>query len=63
MHKAPIIEPKQIEHVINERRILEEASHPFCVKLCGAYQDRDSLYLLQVEGSRAGWEQGRVGAG
>eukprot|EP00199_Chlamydomonas_sp_CCMP681_P000070 CAMPEP_0119102536 /NCGR_PEP_ID=MMETSP1180-20130426/1251_1 /TAXON_ID=3052 ORGANISM="Chlamydomonas cf sp, Strain CCMP681" /NCGR_SAMPLE_ID=MMETSP1180 /ASSEMBLY_ACC=CAM_ASM_000741 /LENGTH=1028 /DNA_ID=CAMNT_0007086843 /DNA_START=136 /DNA_END=3222 /DNA_ORIENTATION=+ len=47
MHKAPITEPKQIEHVINERRILEEASHGFCVKLCGAYQDRDALYLLQ----------------
>ncbi len=37
--------------VINERRILEEASHPFCVKLCGAYQDRDALYLLQVRGA------------
>nr|QKY15304.1 cGMp-dependent protein kinase (PRKG) [Polytomella parva] len=47
MHKAPIVESKQIEHVINERRILEEASHPFCVRLCGAYQDRDCLYLLQ----------------
>jgi len=48
MHKAPIVESKQIEHVLNERRILQEASHQFCVKLCGAYQDRNSLYLLQV---------------
>ncbi len=48
MHKAPIVESKQIEHVINERNILEEAQHPFCVRLCGAYQDRNSLYLLQV---------------
>lgn len=47
MHKAPITESKQVEHVINERRILQEASHPFCVRLCGAYQDRNSLYLLQ----------------
>ncbi len=47
MHKAPITESKQVEHVINERRILQEASHPFCVQLCGAYQDRNSLYLLQ----------------
>jgi len=48
MHKAPIVESKQIEHVLNERRILQEASsHQFCVKLCGAYQDRNSLYLLQ----------------
>ncbi len=48
MHKAPLLESKQIEHVINERKIVEEAQHPFCVRLCGAYQDRNSLYLLQV---------------
>ncbi len=48
MHKAPIVEPKQIEHVINERKILEAAQHPCCVRLCGAYQDRNSLYLPQV---------------
>lgn len=47
MHKAPITESKQIEHVINERRILEEARHPFCVRLMAAYQDKASLYLLQ----------------
>ncbi|PNH01088.1 cAMP-dependent protein kinase catalytic subunit beta [Tetrabaena socialis] len=48
MHKAPIVESKQIEHVINERKILEEACvHPFCVRLCGAYQDKASLFLLQ----------------
>lgn len=48
MHKAPIVEVKQIEHVINERKILEEvATHPFCVKLVGSYQDKSCLYLLQ----------------
>ena len=50
MHKAPIVEVKQMEHVVNERRILEEASHPFCVQLKGAYQDKLCLYLLQVWG-------------
>ena len=50
MHKAPIVESKQIEHVINERRILEEASFTFCVRLVGAYQDKTALYLLQVGG-------------
>ncbi len=43
------MESKQIEHVINERLILEEAAqHPFCVSLVGAYQDKTSLHLLQV---------------
>ncbi|KAK9812821.1 hypothetical protein WJX72_004332 [[Myrmecia] bisecta] len=47
MHKAPIVESKQVEHVINERHILEEAAHQFCVRLVRAYQDKASLYLLQ----------------
>lgn len=48
MHKAPLVEAKQIEHVANERAILGEVSHPFLVGLVGAYQDANSLYLLQV---------------
>lgn len=48
MHKAPLVEAKQIEHVANERAILGEVSHPFLVGLVGAYQDAASLYLLQV---------------
>lgn len=48
MHKAPLVEAKQIEHVANERAILGEVSHPFLVGLVGAYQDTGSLYLLQV---------------
>ena len=59
MHKAPLVEAKQIEHVLNERRILGEAQHPFCVGLVGAYQDPNSLFLLQV--SKA-WGRG-VGRG
>lgn len=47
MHKGPITESKQVEHVVNERDILEEANHPFCVGLVNAYQDQSSLYLLQ----------------
>jgi hypothetical protein len=48
MHKAPLVEAKQIEHVVNERAILGELQHPFLVGLVGAYQDATSLYLLQV---------------
>ncbi len=48
MHKAPLVESKQIEHVVNERVILEAADHPFLVSLKGAYQDKNALYLLQV---------------
>lgn len=51
MHKAPLVEAKQIEHVVNERSILGELNHPFLVGLVGAYQDANNLYLLQV-----GWD-------
>ena len=47
MHKAPVTEAKQVEHIVSERRVIGEGAHPFCVKLRGAYQDANSLYLLQ----------------
>lgn len=47
MFKAPITESKQVEHIVNERRILEEATSEFCVGMVRAYQDRNCLYLLQ----------------
>jgi serine/threonine protein kinase len=47
MHKAPLTEPKQIEHVVNERKILEAANHIFCVRLVQSFQDAKKLYLLQ----------------
>jgi hypothetical protein len=77
MHKAPLQEAKQIEHVYNERRILGEAMHPFLVQMVGAYQDAHNLYLLQVcgcvcvcggggrrrdGGGGVGWGVGRTGA-
>ena len=53
LHKGPMQESKQIEHVMNERKILEEADHVFCVGMVQAYQDKSSLYLLQVGGLTA----------
>jgi len=47
MHKAPIVEGKQIEHVLNERRILQQADSSFCVQMVAAYQDERCLYFLQ----------------
>ncbi len=47
MQKAPLTEPKQIEHVLNERRLLAAAQNRFCVRLEHAFQDQKYLYLLQ----------------
>eukprot|EP01025_Chloroclados_australasicus_P009311 TRINITY_DN1357_c4_g1_i13.p1 TRINITY_DN1357_c4_g1~~TRINITY_DN1357_c4_g1_i13.p1 ORF type:complete len:1025 (+),score=163.68 TRINITY_DN1357_c4_g1_i13:235-3309(+) len=46
MHKAPIQDAKQVEHIINERIILSDLESPFCVKLIRAMQDKNSLFLL-----------------
>ncbi len=46
--KAPLGTSKHIEHVLNERAVLEDADHPFLVGFKGAYQDNKALYLLQV---------------
>lgn len=47
MLKTPLTEPKQIEHVLNERRLLGAAKNQFCVHLEHAFQDYKHLYLLQ----------------
>lgn len=47
LHKAPIREAKQVEHVLNERRTQAAAGHPLCVALLAAFQDTHCLYLLQ----------------
>ena len=46
IHKAPIRQLKQVEHTINERRLLQCITSSFCVRLFGAYQDAHSLMLL-----------------
>lgn len=47
IHKAPITQLKQVDHTINERRLLEAVSSDFCVRLYGAFQDPTDLMLLQ----------------
>ena len=38
---------KQVDHILNERRLLEAAGSAFCVRLMAAYQDEKDLMLLQ----------------
>lgn len=43
---SQVIKLKQVEHVINERDILREVSHPFIVSLLWSYKDSHCLYML-----------------
>jgi len=48
LSKAAGMQKKQLEHLRNERIVLEEArSSPFCTRLVQAYQDSKCLYMLQ----------------
>ena len=53
--KATIKKTKQVEHVLNERALLETINSDFTVRLLGAYQDAHNLMLLQewVGGARS----------
>ena len=46
MRKGQIIALKQVEHVMNEKKILAMCDHPFLLQLAAAYQDSDELYML-----------------
>ena len=41
-----IIKLKQVDHVKNEKTILQEISHPFIVSLCWVHKDQALLYML-----------------
>lgn len=46
MSISDVIRLKQVEHVKNEKHILEEMHHPFIVKLYSSWRDNSSLYML-----------------
>jgi len=46
MHKGRVLLRHSVSAVMNERKLLTRLSHPFLVNMHGAFQDRDSLYLV-----------------
>lgn len=44
--KRQIIESKQVEHTINEKKILETLDHPYMVNLIGSFKDNRNLYIV-----------------
>lgn len=46
LRKADIIAKEQIEHLKNERMVLEKAQHPFLVGLEYAFQTDDRIYFV-----------------
>ncbi|KAF9114834.1 camp-dependent protein kinase catalytic subunit [Mortierella sp. AM989] len=46
LKKKQILHSNQVEHVNEEKRILERIRHPFLVKTWGTFQDPSSLYIV-----------------
>lgn len=46
LKKKKIIKLKQVEHIMNEKKVLELIDHPFIVKLHCTHQDEERLYMV-----------------
>ncbi|KAJ3246968.1 camp-dependent protein kinase catalytic subunit, partial [Borealophlyctis nickersoniae] len=46
LRKSEIVKLKQVEHTINEKKILEQLDFPFLVGMLGTFQDAHNLYLV-----------------
>jgi len=46
INKADVYRLKQVEHVLNERAILDKIKCPFAVGLAGTFQDERCLYMV-----------------
>jgi hypothetical protein len=46
MKKAEIVRLKQVEHTVNEKKILDTVEFPFLVNMLGFFQDSYNLYFI-----------------
>jgi len=46
MKKEDIIQYKQVEHILNEKHILEEINHPFIINMLCGFQDNTNIYIV-----------------
>lgn len=46
LQKAQIVAYGQQKNVMNERNVMCMVNHPFVLKLCATYQDKDCLFML-----------------
>lgn len=44
--KANIVKLKQVEHTLNEKKILERLTHPFLVSMIASFQDSSNVYFV-----------------
>lgn len=48
LKKENIVKMKQVEHTLNEKKILSSIDFPFIVKLAYSFKDASNLYMVQL---------------
>jgi protein kinase A len=46
MKKSEVVRLKQVEHTLNEKKILDIVDFPFLVNMLGSFQDSQNLYFI-----------------
>ncbi|KAF9196471.1 camp-dependent protein kinase catalytic subunit [Haplosporangium sp. Z 11] len=46
LKKRQVVQSNQVEHVNEEKRILQQIRHPFLIKTWGTFQDQSNLYIV-----------------
>jgi len=46
VNKAQIVRLQQIEHIMNEKRVMAVLDHPFLVTFYGSFKDANNLFFL-----------------
>ncbi len=48
LKKDNIVKMKQVEHTLNEKKILSSIDFPFIVKLVSSFKDNSNLYMVFI---------------
>jgi len=46
LRKGQLLKFQQVEHVVNEKRVMEMCDHPFVLKLAGVFNNNAEIYML-----------------
>ena len=46
LHKGQLVRYQQVEHVVNEKRVLQGCDHPFILRMVSTFNGKAEVYML-----------------